>query len=144
LEIHFNLIGEDVMATGIIKINGKEYVVGANGIFVDINGKVVGFLANGLVKESGLKPSGPNIVDAILERMQKGEPPPGAPSAPWGMRRTGVTGGVLAVMVGLGAVAAWLSGGGDAYVEQKEAEKRAAEMEKRVAEAKERHRRQKR
>ena len=43
------------MAGGIITILGKEYVVATNGMFVDLDGKLAGFLAPATLKSGSRK-----------------------------------------------------------------------------------------
>lgn len=137
------------MAKGSVEINGKEYVVGPGGVFVDLDGNVCGFLGGDIVRECQLEEEGENFVDTLVGTLTKKEEEEGAKGLRRGIGRRGMAFTPLQYLamaettVVAGLVATAIHEGREAekaYERQVEAEYRAKEMERRVQEARERHR----
>ena len=128
------------MAQGSINIDGKEYVLGQDGRFLDLDGKLCGFVGSEIVKGSGLTHRGDNLVDMLAAALTQ--------TKPVGAKASGIRppqGTHLAMPVIIAGTGMIIRAGYE-YIRKRQAEgeadraeEAAKEMQKRLEEARRRH-----
>lgn len=116
------------MEKGIMSIKGKEYVIGPDGRFADLNGNLCGFVNSEIVNDHGLMDEGENFVDLLTETASDA--------------KDGIHPAMPVIMWGAGQI---IHAGYERYRQRQaedeadRAERRAEEMQKRLEEARRKH-----